>query len=345
MCLGGVTWCHLCYVLHYRLSLDRTYIQAVWTSHCGQPMRVRARRGAAVLCTADGNSTVVTMGLSSSQHLLLSLSLALCACFLLPRMFGVGVRDPGSQESGKMPSPVHGRPASKESQAKYSSRKVLESSNHYEHIKGEMEKQLKSERTETGHGMAFTLMPLYAVGVALLAAYKFSKMQSKEKSKSKTSEEEEKKSKETENQLLQLEKHLSQTEKMLNSLLTQLDPLSSCVNSLATEQKDAIMNQLLSIRQLMKKSGMDKSTFNNTVNQTCEDTFENLIDSFKVQNTEISGEKGKDISKLDEVDLNLPVHDHVSEESHCKVDRSLLEEQDVTGRHTSDGLRKRNIKD
>ncbi|XP_069620676.1 coiled-coil domain-containing protein 107 isoform X2 [Ranitomeya imitator] len=288
------------------------------------------------------------MVLSSSQHLLLSLSLALCACFLLPRMFGAGVKESGKQEAGKMPPPGHGRPASRESQAKYhSSRKILENSNHYEQMKGEMEKQLKSERTETGHSMAFTLMPLYAVGVALFAAYKFSKMQPKEKIGSKTSEGEEKKSKETENQLLVLEKHLLQTEKMLNSLLTQLDPLSSCVNSLATEQKDEIMNQLLSIRQLMKKSGMDKSTINNS-GQSCEDTFENLIDSFRVQKSEVSG---KDLSKLDAVDLELPVHDPVSEEpalkidSHSKEDRSCSSSRELTAGHTSDGLRKRNIKD
>ncbi|XP_077121432.1 coiled-coil domain-containing protein 107 isoform X2 [Ranitomeya variabilis] len=301
--------------------------------------------------TVGGDRTAVIMVLSSSQHLLLSLSLALCACFLLPRMFGAGVKDSGKQEAGKMPPPGHGRPASRgngESQAKYhSSRKILENSNHYEQMKGEMEKQLKSERTETGHSMAFTLMPLYAVGVALFAAYKFSKMQPKEKIGSKTSEGEEKKSKETENQLLVLEKHLLQTEKMLSSLLTQLDPLSSCVNSLATEQKDEIMNQLLSIRQLMKKSGMDKSTINNS-GQSCEDTFENLIDSFRVQKSEISGE---DLSNLDAVDLELPVHDPVSEEpamqidSHSKEDSSLLEERDLTAGRTSDGLRKRNIKD
>ncbi|XP_073416099.1 coiled-coil domain-containing protein 107 [Dendrobates tinctorius] len=311
-------------------------------------MRERARSGAVGPGTVvGGDRTAVIMVLSSSQHLLLALSLALCACFLLPRMFGASVKDPGKQESGK--TPVHGRPASKESQAKYhSSRKILENSNHYEQMKSEMEKQLKSERTETSHSMAFTLMPLYAVGVALFAAYKFSKMQPKEKIGSKTSDGEEKKSKETENQLLELEKHLSQTEKMLNSLLTQLDPLSSCVNSLATEQKDEIMNQLLSIRQLMKKSGMDKSTINS--DQSCEDTFENLIDSFSVQKSEISGE-GKDISKLDADVLDLAVHDPVSEEpamqlkSHSKEDCSLLEEQNLTAGHTTDGLRKRNIKD
>ncbi|KAM4036121.1 uncharacterized protein ACNLHF_015104 [Anomaloglossus baeobatrachus] len=296
------------------------------------------------------------MVLSSSQHLLLAVALALCACVLLPRMFGATARDPGKEPPGKKPPPLHGRPAGKESQEKYhSSKKILENSNHYQQIRGEMEKQLKSEKTETGHGMAITLMPLYAVGVALFAVYKFSKMKSKDSSRSNPSKDEEKKAKETENQLLALEKHLSQTETMLNCLLTQLDPLSSCVNSLATGQKDEIMNQLQSIRTLMKTSGMDKSAFSNSENLSCEDPFEKLIHSFKTSVPETSKgnlERGKDNSELDEEDLDFPVDDPFSEDpdqqtegSHCeKVDHSLREEQEATG-HTSNGLRKRNIKD
>lgn len=42
-----------------------------------------------------------------------------------------------------------------------------------------MEKQLKTEKTGTGHSTAFTLMPIYAIGVALFAAYKFSKVSSR----------------------------------------------------------------------------------------------------------------------------------------------------------------------
>ncbi|KAG9471111.1 hypothetical protein GDO78_015765 [Eleutherodactylus coqui] len=213
-----------------------------------------------------------------------------------------------------------------------------------------MENQLKTEKTGTGRSMAFTLMPIYAVGVALFAAYKFSKMKSNEKSRLKSSKDDEKKTKETENQLLELERHLSHTEKMLNSLLTQLDPLSNSVNSLASEQKDEIMNQLQSIRQLMKKSGMDKSTFNNSVNQSCEDTLEDLIHAFKRQNPRLF-EAEKDVPKLDGKDLESPAHNPVSEEpafqpgaSHCK-DGSPLDEQDVALRQTFDGLRKRNVKD
>ncbi|XP_075713095.1 coiled-coil domain-containing protein 107 isoform X3 [Rhinoderma darwinii] len=229
-----------------------------------------------------------------------------------------------------------------------------------------MEKQLNAEKTGRGHSMAFTLMPMYAVGVALFAAYKFSKMKSDEKSKSKSSKEDEKKTKETESQLLQLEKHLSQTEQMLNSLLTQLNPLSNCVNSLASEQKDEIMNQLQSIRQLMKKSGMIKSPLSNSghnpsslsnnspevaetsskAKESCEDTLEDLIHSFKIQNPDLfekDEEKESEVSILDGEDLDLPVEEPGV--SHCKEDRSQPDEQDVTPRHTSDGLRKRNVKD
>ncbi|XP_069831439.1 coiled-coil domain-containing protein 107 isoform X2 [Dendropsophus ebraccatus] len=225
-------------------------------------MSVRARRGnppSGVRVSAPAGADI--MVLSSSQHLLLALSLAMCACFLLPRMFGGAVREPGKQEPRRMPP--HGRPSPRESQGN-SPRSMLEKGNHYDHIKGEMEKQLKTEKKGTGHSMAFTLMPIYAIGVALFAAYKFSKVKSNEKNRSQVSKDDEKKTKQTESQLLELEKHLSQTEKMLNSLLTQLDPLSNCVNNLASEQKDEIMNQLQSIRQLMKKSGMDKTTFNNS---------------------------------------------------------------------------------
>ncbi|KAM3926515.1 coiled-coil domain-containing protein 107 [Leptodactylus fuscus] len=289
------------------------------------------------------------MVLTSSQHLLLAVSLALCACFLLPRMFGGGVRDTGKQDPRRMPPPLHGRSPPKESQGNlHSQRRVSEKSNHLDQIKSEMEKQLKAEKTGTGHSMAFTLMPLYAVGVAVFAAYKFSKMKSNENSRLKSSKDDEKKTKETEIQLLELERHLSQTEKMLNSLLSQLDPLSSCVSSLATEQKDEIMNQLQSIRQLMKKSGMDKYTISNPVNQSCEDTLEDLIHSFKIQNPEISErDEENDYAQIDGKEFDLPTSEEPAVQAEeCKeVDSSQSAEQDVTTRHTSDGLRKRNVKD
>lgn len=284
------------------------------------------------------------MVLSGSQHLLLALALALCACFLLPRMFGGGVRNTGKQDPRKMP-------AARGSQGnRHSSRTTSQKNNHFDQIRSEMEKQLKTEKTGSGHSTAFTLMPIYAIGVALFAAYKFSKVKSNEKITSKSSQDDKKKTKATETQLLELEKHLAQTETMLNSLLTQLNPLSNCVNSLATEQKDEIMNQLKSIRQLMKKSVIDQPTFNNSVNQANEDTLEKLINSFK--NPQISeSDKENDISKLAEENLDLSAQNKpVPEEpgmSHCREENSSLldDEHDVTPGHTADGLRKRNVKD
>uniref|UniRef100_A0ACB8FNB6 Uncharacterized protein n=1 Tax=Sphaerodactylus townsendi TaxID=933632 RepID=A0ACB8FNB6_9SAUR len=103
------------------------------------------------------------------------------------------------------------------------------------------------------------------------------------------------KTKETECQLLELEQHLEQTEKMLNSLLTQLDPLSNCINALASEQKDEIMVQLESIRKLMKESGLDKSTVKpQDISHTCQEKLEDLIHSFSGHCEEEMSEGGNE---------------------------------------------------
>ncbi|KGL98393.1 hypothetical protein N301_09400, partial [Charadrius vociferus] len=61
-----------------------------------------------------------------------------------------------------------------------------------------MEKEIKSERTRgNGRDLAFTLMPLYALGVGVFAAYKFLKMKSHEESLSKQEKSTEDKAKET----------------------------------------------------------------------------------------------------------------------------------------------------
>ncbi|XP_013914969.1 PREDICTED: coiled-coil domain-containing protein 107 isoform X2 [Thamnophis sirtalis] len=150
-------------------------------------------------------------------------------------------------------------------------------------MKNAMEKELQTERTRgNGRDFALTLMPLYAISVGVFALYKFLKMKSQEESLSKKEKNAEEKTKETEHQLLELEQHLAQTEKMLNSLLTQLDPLSSCINTLASEQKDEIMEQLESIRKLMKESGLDKSVMKpqDISHHTCQEKLEGLIESF-----------------------------------------------------------------
>ncbi|XP_019398743.1 PREDICTED: coiled-coil domain-containing protein 107 isoform X1 [Crocodylus porosus] len=227
------------------------------------------------------------MALSVRQQALVSLALVLCAFVAMlggrARRAGPSQSRPGGPEGSH---PSHVNPGSSESKTHQS----------FQQMRNAMGKEMKSERTRgNGKDIAFTLMPLYAIGVGMFAAYKFVKlcssnnefhqgkctMKSQEESSSRKDETIEDKAKETEHQLLELEQHLAQTEKMLNSLLTQLDPLSNCVNALACEQKDEIMTQLRSIRQLMKESGLDKSEMKlKGDNHTCNEKLEDLINSF-----------------------------------------------------------------
>ncbi|XP_010144186.1 PREDICTED: coiled-coil domain-containing protein 107 [Buceros rhinoceros silvestris] len=191
-------------------------------------------------------------------------------------------------------------------------------SNTYQSIqqmRNAMEKEIKNERTRgNGRELAFTLMPLYALGVGVFAAYKLLKMKSHEESLSKKEKSTEDKAKETEHQLLELEQHLAQTEKMLNSLLTQLDPLSNCVNSLACEQKDEIMTQLQSIRRLMKESGLDKSENRmKDVSHICNEKLEDLIQSFAEHSQDKETDDREDDSNedlLEDVDNDYKIEEH-----------------------------------
>ncbi|KFP27135.1 hypothetical protein N325_00278, partial [Colius striatus] len=74
-------------------------------------------------------------------------------------------------------------------------------SNAYQSIqqmRNAMEKERKSERTRgNGRELAFTLMPLYALGVGVFAAYKFLKMKSREENLCKKEKSTEEKAKET----------------------------------------------------------------------------------------------------------------------------------------------------
>ncbi|XP_053572750.1 coiled-coil domain-containing protein 107 isoform X2 [Bombina bombina] len=220
-------------------------------------------------------------------------------------------------------------------------------------MRSAMEQELKSEKASgNGRSMAFTLMPLYAIGVAVFAAYKFSKLKSEEKSQSKTEKEVAgKKSKETENQLLELEHHLAQTEQMLSALLTELDPISNCVNSLGNEQKGDLMNQLQSIRQLMKKSGMNTSSLNHPANQNCSNALEDLIHSFEEQEAKPSN--GEDVDAECEKQINREETDSQCEGLTEDLDiQTLVNDQeddqcgtDLTINNTYEGLRQRNIKD
>ncbi|RXN00300.1 Coiled-coil domain-containing protein 107 [Acipenser ruthenus] len=135
-----------------------------------------------------------------------------------------------------------------------------------------MEQEMKNGKYKANNkGFVFTLMPLYAIGVAVFAVYKFLKIKSQDETgavKRETSKGT-RKPEDTENQLHELEQRLSQTEKMLNSILTQLDPLTNCVESVASEQKNEIMAQLQSIRQLMRKRGMNRPQLNTEGRMSC----------------------------------------------------------------------------
>ncbi|XP_010001379.1 PREDICTED: coiled-coil domain-containing protein 107 [Chaetura pelagica] len=222
----------------------------------------------------------------------------------------------------------------------------------FQQMKNAMEKEIKSERTRgNGRELAFTLMPLYALGVGVFAAYKFLKVKSHEESLSKKEKSTEDKAKETEHQLLELEQHLAQTEKMLNSLLTQLDPLSNCVNALACEQKDEIMTQLQSIRRLMKESGLDKSENKmKDVSHICNEKLEDLIQSFAEHSQEKEMDDREDDSN--EVLLQDVDNDYKIEEDElcgeCEIHQfepDVVEDQEIITKDANEseetGLRRR----
>ncbi|XP_060101086.1 coiled-coil domain-containing protein 107 [Heteronotia binoei] len=269
------------------------------------------------------------MALSSGQQALISVVLVFCVFVVMPRMFGGG--------GGKSPRPAKASTGRHDpyQHPQDGSERILQShmnpgnseSKTYQSIqqmRNAMEKELKTERTRgNGKDFALTLMPLYAVGVGVFALYKFLKMKSQEESLSTREKITEDKTKETECQLLELEQHLAQTEKMLNSLLTQLDPLSSCINALASEQKDEIMVQLESIRKLMKESGLDKSAVKpQDISHTCQEKLEDLIHSFSEHCEEEVGESSD--KKCGHEVLFGENEEHCEEEKHEHSDYEFV---------------------
>ncbi|KAI4882764.1 hypothetical protein NFI96_014233, partial [Prochilodus magdalenae] len=257
---------------------------------------------------------------------------------------------------------------------------AFSSAENMQQMKKLMEQELRSDKYKSNNkGYVFTLMPLYAIGVGIFAAYKFLKIKSAEDTrvqKEKTARGI-KKSEETENQLNELEQRLAQTEKMLNSILTQLDPLTNCVKSVAMEQKNEIMSQLQCIRDLMKKRGMQCPAIN-TADASCERNLDNLIESLTAMETlrelkprthcsgkthlhplhtqmereeEECGEK--DGEKNEEEEAKEKVEDRDEEADGCESDSSMpsleeLEEVDLTQKAPEElgaGLRRRNRPD
>uniref|UniRef100_A0A3Q3WUL5 Resistance to inhibitors of cholinesterase protein 3 N-terminal domain-containing protein n=1 Tax=Mola mola TaxID=94237 RepID=A0A3Q3WUL5_MOLML len=203
------------------------------------------------------------MVLSTSQQVALAFTTVLFTFVVLPRLFGVG-GGTGTKENrfdsrytrraSPGPGAVRGQPVNMNAPGSSHSPENMQQ------MKKLMEQELKSDKfkSNSNKGYVFTLMPLYAIGVGVFAAYKFLKIKSADDQAQKDNfAKGAKKSVEAENQLNELEQRLAQTEKMLNSILTQLDPLTNCVKSVAQEQKNEIMSQLQTIRYLMKKRGMD----------------------------------------------------------------------------------------
>ncbi|XP_053169994.1 coiled-coil domain-containing protein 107 [Scomber japonicus] len=230
------------------------------------------------------------MVLSTSQQVALAFTAVLFTFVVLPRLFGVGGGagaketrfDPRySRKAGPGPGAVRGQPINVNAPGS------PQSAENMQQMKKLMEQELKGDKfkSNSNKGYVFTLMPLYAIGVGVFAAYKFLKIKSADDQAQKDKfTKGAKKSVEAENQLNELEQRLAQTERMLNSILTQLDPLTNCVKSVAQDQKNEIMSQLQTIRYLMKKRGMDCPPLN--INESsCERNLDELIESLGANDT------------------------------------------------------------
>ncbi|XP_029453026.1 coiled-coil domain-containing protein 107-like isoform X2 [Rhinatrema bivittatum] len=185
--------------------------------------------------------------LSLLHQVLLAVTLGLCVFVLVPRMFGgAGGR---SERGGPDPGRLSAHQQGKVNFGSGRQHLVHREGKTYENIqqmRNAVEQNIKERSKGHGKGLTFTLMPLYAIGVGVFAAYKFLKIKSKEESSSRMEKnEEDKKAKETENQLLELEQRLAQTETMLNSLLSQLDPLSNWLPGGKGQENDAPSAQTL----------------------------------------------------------------------------------------------------
>uniref|UniRef100_A0A8D0L599 Resistance to inhibitors of cholinesterase protein 3 N-terminal domain-containing protein n=1 Tax=Sphenodon punctatus TaxID=8508 RepID=A0A8D0L599_SPHPU len=124
------------------------------------------------------------MVLSSLQQALVSVVLVLCVFVVMPRMFGGG----GSGRSLRGSKAAPGRYDPYQQRRQGGSERILQphlnpdssDSKTYKSIqqmRNEMKKEVKSQKTRgNGRDLAFTLMPLYAVGVGVFAAYKFLKV-------------------------------------------------------------------------------------------------------------------------------------------------------------------------
>ncbi|XP_049617252.1 resistance to inhibitors of cholinesterase protein 3 isoform X2 [Syngnathus scovelli] len=286
------------------------------------------------------------MVLSTSQQVALAFTAVLFTFVVLPKMFGVGTGakesrlDPrysrkGGPGPGTLRVPVSDKVPPNSHQ---SAESMLQ-------MKKLMEQELKGDKLKSNNnskGYVFTLMPLYAIGVGVFAAYKFLKIKaSDDQAQKDTFAKGAKKSAEAENQLNELEQRLAQTERMLNSILTQLDPLTNCTKSVAQEQKNEIMTQLQTIRYLMKKRGMDCPP----LNEACfEQSLDNLIETLGAgetppasdTNADKTSEKPQDVAEgggvkkpnLEEEEVERKDDDDMEETEEAEKDEEEEEEEE-----------------
>lgn len=270
------------------------------------------------------------MVLSSSQQLVLLFTAAICVFVIFPRFFtGGSARDNKALDprfrKGPHPGPAPSPAAPQRGPP-----------DNVQQVQRLLEQEVRKEKAKissNNKGYVFTLMPLYAVGVGLFAAYKFLKIKSADDTRAQKERTDRglRKSEETENQLNELEQRLAQTEKMLNSILTQLDPLTNCVKSVAMKQKNEIMTQLQCIRHLMKKRGMQYAP----TEASCERNLDNLIESLSAMetlSTEMSTKPQTDCGE--ESDFSMPSLEEEREDGvggATDRDEEMKEEHDEVG--------------
>ncbi|XP_077400694.1 uncharacterized protein LOC144035119 [Vanacampus margaritifer] len=275
------------------------------------------------------------MVLSTSQQVALAFTGVLFTFVVLPKMFGVGTGakesrlDPRfSRKGGPGPGALRGPAVSMGAPNSHQSAESMQQ------MKKLMEQEMKGDKFKSNNnskGYVFTLMPLYAIGVGVFAAYKFLKIKSSDDQAQKDKfTKGAKKSAEAENQLNELEQRLAQTERMLNSILSQLDPLTNCAKSVAQDQKNEIMTQLQTIRYLMKKRGMDCPP----LNEACfEQSLDSLIETLGASesspasdtNGDKSSEKPHDVAEGGDVKTPLPER---SEEELAEEKEDDMEEKE-----------------
>lgn len=233
------------------------------------------------------------MVLSSSQQVVVAFTAVLFAFVVFPRMFGGGTWskdptksfDPRYNRKGPGPGALKGQSFSMNPSSPPGHQGQSAESIHQ--MRKMVEQEMKSEKYKSNSnnkGYVFTLMPMYAIGVGLFAVYKFLKIKAADDTQAQKERlaKGAKKSEETESQLNELEQRLAQTERMLNSILTQLDPLTNCVKSVAMDQKNEIMSQLQCIRHLMKKRGMECPPLN-IEEPACQRNLDELIETLAAQ--------------------------------------------------------------